>query len=60
MNEPVIGRTIREGEILYSLPNDIGVRLLKERYHDSLSDDESNILDEIITLRRKVVPLYGF
>ena len=60
MNEPVIGRTIREGEILYSLPNDIGVRLLKGRYHDSLSDDESNILDEIITLRRKVVPLYGF
>ncbi len=60
MNEPVIGRTIREGEILYSLPNDIGVRLLKERYHDSLSDEESNILDEIITLRRKVVPLYGF
>ena len=60
MNEPVIGRTIREGEILYSLPNDIGGRLLKERYHDSLSDDESNILDEIITLRRKVVPLYGF
>ena len=60
MNEPVIGRTIREGEILYSLPNNIGVRLLKERYHDSLSDDESNILDEIITLRRKVVPLYGF
>ena len=60
MNEPVIGRTFREGEILYSLPNDIGVRLLKERYHDSLSDDESNILDEIITLRRKVVPLYGF
>ena len=60
MNEPVIGRTIREGEILYSLPNNIGVRLLKGRYHDSLSDDESNILDEIITLRRKVVPLYGF
>ena len=60
MNEPVIGRTIRESEILYSLPNNIGVRLLKERYHDSLSDDESNILDEIITLRRKVVPLYGF
>jgi len=60
MNEPVIGRTIRESEILYSLPNNIGVRLLKGRYHDSLSDDESNILDEIITLRRKVVPLYGF
>ena len=37
MNEPVIGRTIREGEILYSLPNDIGVRLLKERYEE-LSD----------------------
>ena len=60
MNEPVIGRTIREGEILYSLPNDIGVRLLKDRYSDSLSEDELAILNEIIELRRKVVPLYGF
>ena len=60
MNEPVIGRTIREGEILYSLPNDIGVRLLKDRYSDSLSEDELAILNEISDLRRKVVPLYGF
>ena len=60
MNEPVIGRTIREGEILYSLPANIGVRLLKDRYSDSLSEDELAILNEIIELRRKVVPLYGF
>ena len=60
MNEPVIGRTIREGEILYSLPANIGVRLLKDRHYDSLSEDELTILDEIIELRRKVVPLYGF
>ena len=60
MNEPVIGRTIREGEILYSLPANIGVRLLKDRHSDSLSEDELTILDEIIELRRKVVPLYGF
>ena len=60
MNEPVIGRTIREGEILYSLPDNIGVRLLKDRHSDSLSEDELTILDEIIELRRKVVPLYGF
>jgi len=60
MNEPVIGRTIREGEILYSLPANIGVRLLKDRHSDSLSEDELAILNEIIELRRKVVPLYGF
>ena len=60
MNEPVIGRTIREGEILYSLPANIGVRLLKDRHSDSLSEDELTILNEIIELRRKVVPLYGF
>ena len=60
MNEPVIGRTIREGEILYSLPANIGVRLLKDQHSDSLSEDELTILDEIIELRRKVVPLYGF
>ncbi|MBH59342.1 MAG: translation initiation factor IF-2 [Thaumarchaeota archaeon] len=60
MNEPVIGRTIREGEILYSLPDNIGVRLLKERYSDSLSEGDLAILNEIIELRRKIVPLYGF
>lgn len=60
MNEPVIGRTIMEGEILYSLPSDAGVRLLQEQYKDSLSSEESGILDEIINLRRKIVPLYGF
>tara|TARA_B100000029_G_scaffold516714_2_gene633135 strand:- start:406 stop:2178 length:1773 start_codon:yes stop_codon:yes gene_type:complete len=60
MNEPVIGRTIREGEILYSLPDNIGVRLLKERYSDSLSEVDLAILNEIIELRRKIVPLYGF
>ena len=60
MNEPILGRTILEGEILYTLPSEAGVRLLQERYSDSMSDQESDILTEIISLRRKIVPLYGF
>ena len=60
MNEPVIGRTISEGEILYTLPTAIGARLLNQKYRESLSDSDFDILQEILNIRRKIVPLYGF
>ena len=60
MNEPVIGRTISEGEILYTLPNAIGARLLNQKYRESLSDSDFDILQEILNIRRKIVPLFGF
>lgn len=60
MSEPVIGRTILEGETLFTLPADKHVRLLQEKYRSLMTADELNTFEEILTLRRKVAPLYGF
>ncbi|MEM2211700.1 MAG: translation initiation factor IF-2 [Nitrososphaerales archaeon] len=60
MMEPIVGRQIHEGEILYTLPDEADVKLLKSKYMHRLSEDEVKVLDEIIKIRRKVNPLYGF
>ena len=60
MDGPVLGRTIHEGEFLYSLPNSVGVRLIYEKYLDTLNDMEKKVLDDILEFRRKNSPLYGF
>ena len=60
MNEPTIGRQIREGQLLYTLPTSEEVRLLQERYREGLSLDESEVLEEIISIRRSTSPAYGF
>ncbi len=60
MDDPVIGRTILEGEVLYTLPADKHVRLLQEKYRDEMTEDEQTVFEEIVSLRRKVAPMYGF
>jgi translation initiation factor 5B len=60
MDEPIIGRTIMEGEVLYTLPADRHVRLLQEKYRDKMTEDEQTVFEEILSLRRKVAPMYGF
>ena len=60
MKEPVIGRQIKEEEVLYSLPSSDDARLYKKRFADRLSTDELRLLDKIISLRRKLQYMYGF
>jgi len=60
MNKVVIGRTILEGETLFTLPADKHVRILQEKYRDIMVPDELKTFEEILNLRRKVAPLYGF
>ena len=60
MDGPVLGRTIHEGEFLYSLPNSVGVRLIYEKYLDTLNDMEKKVLDDILEFRRNNSPFYGF
>lgn len=60
MTEPVVGRQIDEGEILYAVPSDKEAKILREKYLHRLSEDERDTLNEIIETRRKVFPLYGF
>jgi translation initiation factor 5B len=60
MKEPVIGRQIKDGETLYSLPTSDDARLLKTRFSARLTSEELKLLDEIIAIRRKVQYLYAF
>ncbi|MEM4635408.1 MAG: translation initiation factor IF-2 [Candidatus Nitrosocaldus sp.] len=60
MNEPVVGRQIKEGEVLYTLPSTQHLKLLKERFKHKLTQEEQVLLDEIAKIRRKADPLYGY
>src|SRR3990170_3526953 len=52
MNKVVIGRTILEGETLFTLPADKHVRILQEQYRDIMVPDELKTFEEILNLRR--------
>lgn len=60
MKEPTVGRQVKEGETLYSLPSSEEARALKTKFRDRLSEEELALLDEIIELRRRVEYLYAF
>ncbi len=60
MREPTIGRQVKEGEILYTLPSSEEARLLSTKFRDKLSEEEQGVLEEIIRIRRRVHYLYGF
>lgn len=57
---PTIGRHVNEGEILYTLPTETEVRTLNQKYSAMLSDDAKQLLQEIISVRRKTSSLYGY
>ncbi|MEM0224211.1 MAG: translation initiation factor IF-2 [Desulfurococcaceae archaeon] len=55
----MVGRQIDEGDILYTdIPKD-QVVLWLTKYKDELREDEKNVLNEIIKIKRKTDPLYG-
>ncbi len=60
MNEPTIGRQIKEGDILYTLPPAQHYKMLVERFKHRLSQEELALLDEIAKVRRRIDPLYGY
>ncbi len=57
---PTIGRQVNEGDVLYTLPSEQEVRTLNQKYLQMLSDDSRQLLQEIVTVRRKSSPLYGY
>ncbi len=60
MNGPTIGRQVNEGDILYTLPADHEVKILNQKFLEILSDDDRQLLKQIIDTRRKNTPLYGY
>ncbi len=55
-----IGRQISEEEVFYSLPSSHDSKLLLKRFSHKLSPEEFEVLNEIITIQRKLNPAYGY
>jgi translation initiation factor 5B len=60
MNEPTVGRQIKEGDVLYTLPSQQHYKLINERFKHKFTREELQLLDEIARIRRKIDPLYGY
>lgn len=60
MNEPTIGRQIKEGDTLYTLPPAQHYKMLVERFKHRLGQEELALLDEIAKVRHRIDPLYGY
>ncbi|MCS7132292.1 MAG: translation initiation factor IF-2 [Aigarchaeota archaeon] len=59
MKEPVVGRHIREGEILYVAIPENDARLLLKEYNDMLDEDSKRALVETVEIKRKHDPLWA-
>lgn len=56
----MVGRHVDEGDLLYSdIPKE-HVTTWLTRYYSELREDEKSVLKEIISIKRKSDPLYGF
>jgi len=60
MSEPTVGRQVNEGDVLYAVPSNEDVKLLIERFKYRLNDEELKVLDEILEIKRRNNPLYGY
>ena len=57
---PVIGRQLNEDDILYTDLNSRQAKILTERFSHRLNEEEKQVFDKIITLKRKSDPAYGY
>lgn len=56
----MIGRHVDEGDVMYTDIPDHHARKLISKFLDDISDDEKLVLKEIIRIKRKHNPTYGF
>jgi translation initiation factor 5B len=57
---PVIGRQLNEDDILYTDLNSRHAKILTERFNHRLNEEEKQVFDRIITMKRKSDPAYGY
>jgi hypothetical protein len=53
MDEPIVDRDIKEGDILYTMPSPEEIELLRTKHLQRLGDEERETLREIIDIRRR-------
>jgi len=59
IDKPIVGRHFDEGDILYVYVPEGHAKTLKTKFKDKLSEDEIEILDEVIRIMRKSNPLWA-
>ncbi len=59
MREPIIGRNLHEGDMMYVLVPEEDVKELFEKYQNKLSPSEVEALNKLIEVMRKRDPLWG-
>ncbi|MDA4125331.1 MAG: translation initiation factor IF-2 [Thaumarchaeota archaeon] len=57
---PTLGRQVKENDILYTLPKSHEARLLRKKLLGSMTEDERQALEEIVEIRSKTDPMFGF
>jgi translation initiation factor 5B len=57
---PVIGRQLNEDEILYTDLNSKHAKMLTERFIHRLDEEEKQVFDRILHMKRKSDPAYGY
>ena len=57
---PTIGRQINEGDFFYTDLNSRQAKLLIEKFSHRLNDEEKEVFEFILNLKRKSDPAYGY
>jgi translation initiation factor 5B len=60
LKEPTIGRQINEGDIFYTDINSRQAKQLSERFIHRLNEQEKQVFDFILALKRKEDPAFGY
>jgi translation initiation factor 5B len=60
LKEPTVGRQINEGDVFYTDLNSRQAKLLTERFMQRLNEQEKNVLEFILALKRKEDPAFGY
>ena len=57
---PTLGRQIKENDLIFTYPRSHEAKLLRTKLMGSLTQDELDALNEIVSIRSAQDPLYGF
>ena len=57
---PTLGRQIKENDVIYTMPRSHEAKMLRTKLYASLSEEEHDVLDEIIGIKSPADPMYGF
>ncbi|MDG7010620.1 MAG: translation initiation factor IF-2 [Nitrososphaerota archaeon] len=57
---PTLGRQVRENDTIYTMPRSHEAKVLRTKLYASLSEQEHEVLNEIIAIKTPSDPMYGF